>query len=145
MMGAPKTGVSRSGKQMHYSSGAVIKREGKYLLIDRAVEPFGFAGPAGHVDKGETEEDALKREVEEEVGLRILKHRKLYEEELDWNWCSKGVNVHHWRVYECEVEGDIRRSLRETRSAGWYTPGEIKRIKLEPVWEYWFRKMGLIE
>ncbi|MFO8016845.1 MAG: NUDIX hydrolase [Candidatus Woesearchaeota archaeon] len=144
-MGVPKDGVSSDGRKMHYSVGAVIKQAGKYLLIDRAVEPFGFAGPAGHVDEGESPEDALKREVEEEVGLKIVKHGKLYEEEFDWNWCSKGVNTHYWYLFECDVEGELSRSFRETKSAGWYTEEEIKGLKLEPVWEHWFRRMGVIE
>ena len=144
-MGIPKTGRSKDGRPMHYSVGAVIKKDGEYLLIDRAVPPFGFAGPAGHVDQGESEIEAMKREVQEEVGLKIVRCSLLFEEEVGWNWCSKGVDAHYWYVFECDVEGEMKRSLRETKSAAWYTEDQIKDLKLEPVWEYWFRKIGVIE
>ncbi len=144
----PKLGKSKHGKPMHYSVGALIEKDGKYLLIDRNVPPLGFAGPAGHVDEGETAEQALAREVEEESGLKIEKCKLIAEEELDWNWCVKGIGVHYWYLFSCEASGELKRGHRETKSAGWYSIEEIKKLKsekrLEPVWQYWFEKLGLI-
>jgi len=141
----PKLGKSKKGKLMHYSVGALIKKDDKYLLIDRKIPPFGFAGIAGHIDEEETEVEALFREVEEESGLKIKKYKLLFEEELDWNWCSKGVGVHFWYLFECEVEGEVKENYRETKSIGWYNKEQIKELKLEPVWEYWFIKLGIIK
>jgi len=143
-MAIPKQGKGRDGKLMHYSVGALIKKDGKYLLIDRVQPPFGFAGIAGHIDEGENPEQALKREVEEESGLKIEKYKLLFEEELDWNWCSKGVGIHYWYLYECDVSGKIKENYTETKSIGWYSAEEIKKLKLEPVWEYWFKKIKII-
>lgn len=138
-MAKPKETIV-DGKVRHYSVGAVIELEGKYLLIDRAIPPPGFAGIAGHIDEGETPEHALKREVEEEVGLTITDHKLLFEEMVDWNWCSEGVTGHYWYLYRCSVTGDIKENYRETKSARWYAPEEIKTLRLEPVWDYWFKK-----
>lgn len=140
----PKKGTSKDGKAMHYSAGAVIEKDGKIFLIDRAVPPLGFAGPAGHIDEGEEPEESLKREVKEETGLDVTQMELLFNEELDWNWCSKGVGVHQWYLYKCQVSGEINRNKRETKSAGWYDKSEIKKLRLEPVWEYWFTKLGYI-
>lgn len=139
-----KQGKSKDGKLMHYSVGALIKKDGKYLLIDRVQPPFGFAGLAGHVDDDEEAKKALKREIEEESGLKIDSHKLLFEEELGWNWCTKGVGVHYWYLYECEVLGETKRNFFETKSIGWYNRDEIKKLKLEPVWEYWFKKLKII-
>ena len=139
-----KEGKTKEGGTLHYATGALIERDGKYLLIDRAIPPFGFAGPAGHVDEGEDALQALAREVKEEVGLDISKPELLFEEELHWNWCSKGVTSHHWHLFKCNASGDIKRSEGETKSVGWYTKEEIKNLKLEPVWEHWFRKLNVI-
>jgi len=140
----PKEKLNSKGILMHFSVGAVIKANGKYLLADRNIEPFGFAGIAGHVDEGETPEEALSREVFEESGLKIISCSLLFEEEVDWNWCSVGVKSHYWYVYQCEVEGEIKNNPVELKSSGWFTPEEIKKLKLEPVWKYWFEKLGIL-
>ncbi len=147
-MRVPKKGKSKEGKEMHYSVGALIERNGKYLLIDRNVAPFGFAGIAGHVDEGESPEEALIREVKEETGLNVENYELIFEEELDWNWCSRGIDVHYWYFYRCEVSGKIKREAKEAKSIDWYPKKEIKKLslgkKLEAVWEYWFKKLKII-
>jgi 8-oxo-dGTP pyrophosphatase MutT (NUDIX family) len=143
-MGVPKIGKSKNGKPMHYSVGAVIKRKNKYLLIDRKIPPFGFAGLAGHIDEGENEIEALFREIEEESGLKIKKYKLLFEEEIDWNWCNYGIGSHYWYLFECEVAGKLKPNYAEMKSISWYSPEEIKKLKLEPVWEYWFKKLKVI-
>lgn len=133
-----------SGKRLHFSVGAIIEQGGKYLLIDRNVPPLGFASIAGHIDEGYTEVETLVKEVREESGLTIEHYRLLYEERLDWNWCSQGAEQHHWYVFFCRVSGEVRCNPREVKSIGWYTPDEIQSLQLEPVWEYWFTKFGLV-
>lgn len=143
-MSEPKIGRSSKGEIMHYSVGAIIEKDGRYLLIDRVKPPFGFAGLAGHIDEGENEITALLREVQEESDLRVVKHSLLYEEELDWNRCSKDIKVHYWYLFECQVDGEISRNFRETHSIGWYSPDEMRELTLEPVWKYWFDKKGIL-
>ncbi|MBD3252155.1 NUDIX domain-containing protein [Candidatus Pacearchaeota archaeon] len=144
---APKKGEGRGGREMHYSVGAVIKRNNKYLLIGRSIFPKGFAGIAGHVDKNENETDALIREVKEESGLNIVSFKLLYQGELDWNECVMGVGVHYWYLFKCEVEGKVKKN-HEAKSIGWYSPEDIKELykkkKLEKVWIFWFRKLGVL-
>ena len=53
--------------------GAVIKEHGKVLLVKRKRPPAEglWAIPGGKVKWGETLEDALKREIEEEAHVKI--------------------------------------------------------------------------
>ena len=140
---APKE-ILRGGKIAHCSVGAVIKKDGKYFLIDRAIPPLGFAGIAGHVDAAESVQEALVREVEEESGFKVTLHKLLFEEFLAWNWCSKGVEGHRWYLFECGVEGEVKQNYRETKSVGWYSKEQIQKLTLEPVWEYWFKKLAIL-
>lgn len=126
---------------MHFSVGAVIEVGGKYLLIDRATEPLGFAGLAGHINEGETPEEALFRKVEEESGLKVKRHSLLFQEEVEWNWCGAGVRPHYWFVYRCEIAGEARNNTEASKSIGWYAPDEIGALTLEPVWKHWFGKI----
>lgn len=129
---------------MHYSVGAVIKRKSGFLLVDRLKIPHGYAGIAGHIDEGETHEEALFREVLEESGLTVVKYSLLYEEET-FGKCSRGINVHHWYLFECEVKGRKKLKSDEARSIGYYSKKEISQLPLEPVWEHWFKKLGVLK
>jgi ADP-ribose pyrophosphatase YjhB (NUDIX family) len=139
-----KEGISSKGKKMHYSVGALIKKDNKYLLMDRNTYPFGYAPSAGHVDEGEAPEIAVVREVKEEVGLEVTNFKLLFEEEREGNICSKGAKIHYWYVYKCDVKGELHRNLRETKSVGWFSAEEIAKLKLEPTWEYFFKKLEIL-
>ncbi len=140
----PKSATSSDGRPMHFSVGALISRNGKYLLIDRVNVPYGYAGLAGHVDEGETPDSALLREVAEESGLAVTSRTLLFEEEIRDNVCSRGIPVHYFYLYVCETEGEPKLDPEEAHSIGWYSAAELRTLPLEPVWEHWFKKIGVI-
>ena len=142
-MANPKQG-SRNEKPIHYSVGALVKNDDKFLLIYRAKTPICYAGVAGHVDEGEGPLQAIHREVKEESGLEIKECHLLFEEMVDWNWCRRGITGHYWYLYECAVAGDVMYNKAEVKSIGWYSIGEIKQMDIEPVWKYWFEKSKLL-
>ncbi len=51
----------------------IVARKGKVLLIKRSTDPDKgmYAVPGGYLDRGESVEDAAKREVKEETGLDV--------------------------------------------------------------------------
>ena len=139
-MAEPFTKV-RNARTIHFSVGALIEEGGKLLLIDRAQKPFGWASPAGHIDKSETPLKAIKREVMEETGLEVTKASLVIEEFVAWNECSRGIKGHYWYVFRCQVKGQLK-SSSEAKSIGWHKAKDAQ--PLEPVWEYWFKKLELL-
>lgn len=51
----------------------IILKDDKILLVKRAISPFfgHWVLPGGHVKYGETVEEAIKREMEEELGIKV--------------------------------------------------------------------------
>lgn len=143
-MPEPKVDMNSSGQEMHYSVGAVIIRDGKFLLLNRVKPPFGWAGPAGHVDQGESPEIAIRREVLEETGLQVTHMTLLYVEQIDGNICRHSVICHYWCLYACEAHGDFRAAATEAKSMIWASQDDLHQLNLEQVWEHWFRKLGVL-
>ena len=51
----------------------LILKEDKVLLVKRTIPPFtsSWVLPGGHVSYGETVEEAIKREMKEEIGVEV--------------------------------------------------------------------------
>ena len=140
-----KLGISKEGKPMHYTVGALIERYGKYLVINRALPPLGWAGIAGHLNEGEDHDLAIVRKVRDEVGLEVITKKLLSSEEISWNICREGVESHYWYLYDCKATGQVKLNPKAAKSYDWLLKGEISKLQLEKVWDYWFKKFEIIE
>lgn len=74
------------------SVGAVVFRKDgnkiKYLLLHYRSRHWDF--PKGHVEKEETEEDTLRREVAEETGIKSLKILSGFTQSTGYFYAAKG-------------------------------------------------------
>lgn len=149
----------------HTSVGMHVWRDSKLLLIERRKYPFGLAPPAGHVDDNPDYEEAAKKELEEETGLRV-ESLKLIQEGRKENPCRReGGTWHYWKIYDVKAKGKVKRSPDETKQAGWYSKKEIEKLAqrtkkylaekiseeewqktpgLEPVWYQWMKELEII-
>ncbi|GEM_PF-428508 len=139
----------KTAKEKHFSVGAVIKKNNKYLMIKRNLYPPGYAGIAGHVNKNETFSQALKREVKEETNYDLVHKKLVFNEIIKGYKCRTGFSSHEWRLYECSCKGKLKLLKDEEKSIGYKTKEQINKLyhqgKLEPVWEYWFKKLKVIK
>ncbi len=112
----------------HTSVGMMVWNDGKLLLIERKKGAKGFAIPAGHVDDDSTFEDAARRELGEEVGLKTIKLELLLDIRKDNPCRREGGSWHQWKIYRVDATGELSRSLEETKQASWFTINEIKSL-----------------
>lgn len=96
---------------------AIIQRDGAYFATQRGYGEFEgmWEFPGGKIEEGETAEFALKREIQEELGIDITIDKFLCTTEYDYP--SFHLIMH---CYLCNVKsGEIE--LREHKSARWLT------------------------
>ncbi len=102
--------------------GAMIERDGKYLITQRpphATLPLLWEFPGGRVEPGETDEEALARELSEEmsiaveVGERVIHVEHAYEH-YDIDFC----------VYRCRHTGGTIQHVR-VHDHRWVRPSEL--------------------
>jgi len=107
---------------------AVIERDGK-LLITRRPEGSHLSGlwefPGGKPQPGETFEQALRREIAEELGAEVSVGERI--ETIEWQYPDKRVRLVFFR---CDVRGEPR--PLEGQEMAWVTPAELARYEFPP-------------
>jgi 8-oxo-dGTP diphosphatase len=90
---------------------AVIERDGKYLITQRrktAVLPGLWEFPGGRVEAGENDEAALRREVLERLGVKVVVKGRIASRRHDYEGYSVDLNL-----YQAELEpGEKPTALR---------------------------------
>lgn len=102
---------------------ALLRKEDRWFLQRRdpgnAVLPGRWEFPGGKVEAGESMEEALRRELQEELGLAVSGLHPLAEQTFPYP--DRSVRLHPFLV---EASGELRSSL----AWGWFTLEEALRL-----------------
>ena len=109
-------------------AAAVIRDRDRFFATQRGYGPWkdGWEFPGGKVEAGETPEEALKREIREELDTEISVERKLSRVEYDYPDFHLSMDC-----FECRIlSGSL--SLKEHESARWLSPCELDSVDWLP-------------
>ena len=102
---------------------AIILKDDKFFIAQRNRNKhmgLSWEFPGGKVEKGETFEIALKREIKEELNINIAINNKLGEE----NYSDEKINVKLHYFLCSHTSGEIY--LNEHEDSAWITKNEFK-------------------
>lgn len=107
---------------------AIIYKDGAYFTTQRGYGEFEgmWEFPGGKIEPGESSEDALKREIQEELGVDIVIEDLICTTEYDYP--SFHLTMH---CYLCSVASD-EIELREHKSALWLTAEKLDSVEWLP-------------
>ena len=125
----------------HYSAGALIEKNGKYLVSKRTFYPYLYTLVGGHVDKGETMEKALAREIKEETGLNVKDKKLIFKGIINPDPCTRGVDIHYWNLFLVHAKGILKMNAFESVHLRWLTKRQMARLRFTPPITYIFKKL----
>ena len=107
---------------------AIIHKDAAYFATQRGYGELEgmWEFPGGKIEPGESRESALKREIQEELGIDITVNKFLCT--TDYDYSSFHLTMH---CYLCSIEsGEIE--LREHKSARWLTADLLDSVEWLP-------------
>jgi 8-oxo-dGTP diphosphatase len=128
----PRLNEDEKKKELKKNAVAVIvDNDNKILLLKRSSKPniwqpskWGLVG--GEIEKGETPQKAIEREITEETNLEINKFTKSFSIQKNPD------SIEH--VFACRYDGDPTdiRLNEENSNYGWYDVDEMKFLDIVP-------------
>ena len=103
----------------------VVNQEGKVLLLDHVLRPgSGWGVPGGFINHNEQPEAAVKREICEEIGLKIESLELLQ---------ARTTRRHVEILFRAKGNGKVEAKSFEIKKAGWFgldeMPEEMSRAQ----------------
>ena len=108
---------------------AVIVRNGKIFATQRGYGEWKDWSefPGGKIEPGESPEDALQREIREELAIDITIDRHLTT--VDYDYPDFHLTMH---CYLCHLKDDTQPHLLEHEAARWLGKSELEEVKWLP-------------
>jgi TDG/mug DNA glycosylase family protein len=119
--------------QRKSARAAVVDERGRVLLL-RYGDDYGdwWVTPGGGREHGEGDEQTLRRELEEEVGLVEFELGPLLWEHEGWTLDEPGFGSFLSRVYLVRVDRFEPPHLTEAQELRWFSPADLEHVSTRP-------------
>lgn len=107
---------------------AVIERDGRWLMIRRSegvIAPGYWCFPGGGIEPGESPEQALVREIREEIGLDVRPEQVIFR----WERPDGKLVLQWWRAALANERQEPRPSPQEVAEIRWVTLPELHQLR----------------
>jgi double-stranded uracil-DNA glycosylase len=113
---------------------AVVDAQGRVLLL-RYGDDYGdwWVTPGGGRESGETDEQTLRRELDEEIGLLDFELGPQLWERGRWTLDEPGFGSFLSRVYLVRVDRFGPPHLTEAQELRWFSPAELAEVSTRPL------------
>ena len=122
--GAPKSArrltMRLTQPRFAVTAGAVVvDPQGRVLLLKHVFRVgSGWGIPGGFIEKGEQPEEALRRELDEEIGLELAQVERAFVRTLKR---PRQVEI----IFRCRPQGGFAPRGVEIKSAEWFAPDQL--------------------
>ena len=124
--------MNNDRKQIQVVAAIIHDAEGRIFATQRGYGEWKdyWEFPGGKMEPSESPEEALRREIWEELVTRIAVERLV--ETVEWDYPRFHLTMH---CYLCRVESG-RLELKEHEAARWLAPEELENVGWLPAdWE----------
>ena len=104
---------------------AVVVSEDRLLVIQRSAEvvaPGAYCFPGGGIEAGETQPQALVREIREELLADVVPLRRIWRSVTPWQ-----VELFWW-LARLPADAVLTANPAEVAGFGWYTPEALRQL-----------------
>lgn len=122
--------AKEGGTAREVSAGGIVRRDGEILLVkvNNLKGEVVWTFPKGHLEPGETAEQAALREVEEETGWHCRIDRPFGDVRYFFHRSGRLVNkTVHWFLMD-PVEKSGESDPKEILECGWFPSSEAEKF-----------------
>ena len=133
--------IKTEAEEFHVRTCGIIKRENKFLIM-RVNKTDYYHIPGGHIEIGEDSEQAVVRELKEEIGCDVDKTKLFAIQENFWvvnNKKCHGIEFYYIIKPKQQLEMldyekiEIDKGKENLLEFKWVTSEELKDIDLRPI------------